>query len=132
MADPQVPPSSSSRRPCVLVVEDSRTLRVLTARCLERHGYTVLLAASADEALEAIQGRIPVDVVLTDVVLPGASGPQLTTRLMEQHPRLKFVYMSGRSDEAVMQRGVRAGIPFLYKPFTPEVLARTIREVLTR
>jgi DNA-binding NtrC family response regulator len=130
VADPQAPSGQSAASPCVLVVEDSRTLRVLTAKFLERHGYNVLVAANADEARRALAGNVLIDVLLTDVVLPGASGPELTSRLMEQFPRLKVVYMSGHSDEAVIQQGVRAGIPFLYKPFTPEALARTIQNVL--
>jgi two-component system cell cycle sensor histidine kinase/response regulator CckA len=130
-------PPRGSRPPVasetVLVVEDAEALRELAKRLLERQRYRVLLAANAEEALRLFERNASIDVVLTDVVMPGASGPELTRRLVEQHPALKVIYMSGYTDEAIAQHGVLdSGIAFLQKPFTSEALGRKIREVLDR
>lgn len=100
---------------------------------LERQGYTVLLASNAAEALELFE-RIPsIDVLLTDIVMPGTSGPELTRRLIERRPALKVIYMSGYSEDAIAHHGVLdTGIAFLHKPFTFETLERKIRGVLDR
>jgi two-component system cell cycle sensor histidine kinase/response regulator CckA len=117
----------------VLVVEDADGLRELTKRLLERKGYTVLVAANADEAVELFARHPSISVLLTDVVMPGASGPELTRQLLEEHPELKVVYMSGYTEDAIVHHGVlEAGIAFLHKPFTSDALARKIREVLDR
>jgi FixJ family two-component response regulator len=69
--------------------------------------------------------------VLTDVVMPGASGPELTKQLIERRPGLKVVYMSGYTEEAIVQHGVlKSGIAFLHKPFSSETLRRKLREAL--
>jgi two-component system cell cycle sensor histidine kinase/response regulator CckA len=117
----------------VLVVEDADGLRELTRRLLQRQGYAVLVAANADEAFRLFEQNPSIDVVLTDVVMPGASGPELTNRLVERRPGLKVIYMSGYTEEAIVRHGVlKPGIAFLHKPFTSETLGRTIREVLDR
>ena len=70
-------------------------------------------------------------MLLTDVVMPGTSGPELTTRLVERRPALRVIYMSGYTDEAIVHHGVLdPGIAFLHKPFTSDALGRRIREVL--
>jgi two-component system, cell cycle sensor histidine kinase and response regulator CckA len=79
----------------VLVVEDADGLRELIRRLLQRQGYTVLVAENADEAFQLFDQNPSIDVVLTDVVMPGASGPELTSRLVERRPSLKVVYMLG-------------------------------------
>jgi two-component system, cell cycle sensor histidine kinase and response regulator CckA len=117
----------------VLVVDDADGLRQLTKRLLQRQGYTVLVAANADEALRLCEQTPTIDVLITDVVMPGASGPELTRQLIAQRPTLKVVYMSGYTEDSIAQRGVReAGIVFLHKPFTSDTLARKIREALDR
>ena len=117
----------------MLVVEDAEGLRELTKRLLERQGYTVLVAANAAEAIRLFERNASIDVLLTDVVMPGASGPELTTRLVEHRPTLKVIYMSGYTEEAIVHHGVLdPGIAFLHKPFTSETLSRKIREVLDR
>jgi two-component system cell cycle sensor histidine kinase/response regulator CckA len=117
----------------VLVVEDAVGLRELTKRLLERLGYTVIVAANADEALIEFSRNPGIDVLLTDVVMPGASGPDLTRQLVEQRPALKVIYMSGYTGEAIIHHGViNPGIAFLHKPFTSAALGRKIREVLDR
>jgi PAS domain S-box-containing protein len=117
----------------VLLVEDEDGLRELTKRLLVRQGYTVLPAANADEAQQLFEANPSIDLLLTDVVMPGASGPDLVVRLVEQRPALKVIYMSGYTDEAIVHHGVLApGIAFLHKPFSSETLGRKIREVLDR
>ena len=117
----------------VLLVEDSDGLRELARRMLQRQGYTVLIAANADEAVRLFEENLSIDVLLTDVVMPGASGPELTRQLVERRPGLQVIYMSGYTEEAIVHHGVLdPGIAFLHKPFTSEALGRKIREVLDR
>jgi PAS domain S-box-containing protein len=117
----------------VLVVEDAEGLRELTRRLLERQGYTVLVAGDADEAVQQFDLNTSIDVVLTDVVMPGVSGPELTSLLVERRPALKVIYMSGYTEDSIVQHGVlNPGIAFLHKPFTSDTLGRKLREVLDR
>ncbi len=117
----------------VLVVEDADGLRELTRRLLERLGYTVLVAANADDAFRAFEANASIDVLLTDVVMPGGSGPELTRRLLEHRPALKVIYMSGYTEDAIIHHGVlNPGIAFLHKPFTSETLGGKLREVFDR
>ena len=131
-------PGPPVARPCagaetVLVVEDVEGLRDLARKLLQSQGYTVLLAANADEARRLFERNGSIDVLLTDVVMPGASGPELTRQLLEQRPALKVIYMSGYPEEAIVQHGVlNPGIAFLHKPFTADTLGRKVREVLDR
>ena len=115
----------------LLVVEDSDSLRELIRRLLTREGYNVHTAANADEAVRIFSERGDIDVLLTDVVMPGASGPEMTRRLLERRPSLKVVYMSGYTEDAIVQHGVlKPGITFLHKPFTADTLTRTLRKAL--
>ena len=135
VATPRRPVARSRARQSekVLLVEDSEGLRELARRLLQRQGYEVLIASNAQEALRLFDQNPSIDVLLTDVVMPGASGPELTRRLVAQRPGLKVIYMSGHTEEAVNQHGViKRGIAFLHKPFNSEVLARKIRETLDR
>ena len=116
----------------VLVVEDEKMVRGLACRILERIGYRVLEAADADEALEAL-AKHPgdIDLLLTDVVMPRVSGPELARIVHATRPELPVLYMSGYTDDAVGREGVLdPSVPFLQKPFTPDGLARKVREVL--
>ena len=117
----------------ILVVEDAAGLRQLTKRLLERQGYTVLVAADADEAQQVFDRNASIDLLLTDVVMPGASGPELTQHLVAQRPALKVIFMSGYTEATIVHDGVlNPGIAFLNKPFTSEGLGRKVREVLDR
>ena len=116
----------------ILLVEDEDAVRGLTRRCLETSGYMVLQAASAEEALK-IAARFPgrLDLLLTDVIMPGASGPELSRRLSEHRPGTRVLYVSGYTDAAMASHvALGAGASFLPKPFTPETLARKVREIL--
>jgi two-component system cell cycle sensor histidine kinase/response regulator CckA len=117
----------------VLVVEDEQELRELAKKLLGRLGYRVLVAANAEEGRQLFDQNASIDVLLTDVVMPGASGPELTGELVKRRPRLKVIYMSGYTEDAIVQHGVlKPGIAFLNKPFTSDTLGRKIREVLDR
>jgi PAS domain S-box-containing protein len=114
----------------VLVVDDAEGLRLLMSRTLARQGFDVLLAADATEALSLVDAH-PIDVLLTDVVMPGASGPELTAQVQARRPGLKVIYMSGYTEDAIVHHGVlKPGIAFLHKPFTAQALGQKIREVL--
>jgi two-component system cell cycle sensor histidine kinase/response regulator CckA len=117
----------------ILVVEDEGGLRELTRRLLRSQGFNVLVAANAEEALAVVRQNSVIDVVLTDVVMPGASGPQLSRQLFETRPELRIVYMSGYTEDSIVHHGVLdPGIDFLHKPFSSDSLGRKLREVLDR
>ena len=116
----------------VLLVEDEEGVRRLTQSLLERLGYRVLAAPGGAEALEAAAGhRGEIDVLVTDVVMPQMSGPQVAEALEPLHPGIKVLYLSGYADDAVVRHGVLgAGKAFLQKPFTAAALAEKVRQVL--
>lgn len=117
----------------ILLVEDAALVRTLARQVLETAGYRVLEAASAEAALklcETINGT-RIDLVLTDVVMPGMSGNDMSKILLAKRPDMPVLYMSGYTDEAIVQHGMlEAGINFLQKPFSPGALALKVREVL--
>jgi two-component system cell cycle sensor histidine kinase/response regulator CckA len=119
-------------RETVLVVEDERVVRALMVRSLNRLGYRCVEAADAGEALRVLeQEEGHVDLVITDVVMPGVSGGDLGLRLAERYPALPVLYTSGFADDDVIRRGLLdATRPFLQKPFNPAELGRKVREVL--
>jgi PAS domain S-box-containing protein len=117
----------------VLLVEDEKMVRVLVQDVLSMYGYTVLAAANGAEALQVVEQLAPnIDLLLTDVVMPGGiGGRQLVEALRKQRPELKVLYMSGYTDDAVVRHGIiEADMAFIQKPFTPVALARKVREVL--
>ncbi|MEO5567889.1 MAG: response regulator [Gemmatimonadaceae bacterium] len=115
----------------VLVVEDSPSLRELTRKLLEARGYSTVGAAGADDAVREFRGNPQIAVVLTDVVMPGRSGPQLVQLLRELRPTLKVIYMSGYTEDSIIHHGtLDPGIAFLHKPFTSDDLGSKVREVL--
>ncbi len=116
----------------VLVAEDDAMLRPLVTGLLQRHGYRVLVAQNADEALAIAHDHISaVHLLLTDVVMPGKSGRDLALGLAELRPETRVLYMSGYTDDAMASHGVlEPGLAFLQKPFTPTALMRKVREVL--
>ena len=123
-------------RPCgtetILLVEDNPQVRGLAFAVLTRSGYTVLQCSDGNEAIGigAAPDR-PIDLLVTDVVMPGLGGRAIAERIKEQHPGLRVLYMSGYPDDSIVQRGVlEPGMPFLEKPFTPQALAKKVRDVL--
>jgi PAS domain S-box-containing protein len=117
----------------VLIVEDDATVCELVRSVLDAHGYSVLTAAQPDEAetLFAQPDGQDVDLMVSDVVMPGLSGTELASRLSRKNPRLKVLFMSGYIDDAIVRAGIEEkDVAFLQKPFTPVTLARKVREVL--
>jgi two-component system, cell cycle sensor histidine kinase and response regulator CckA len=117
----------------ILIAEDDTVLRDLSVRALAQLGYRCLAVGDAEEALALLKRGQPVDLVITDVVMPGMSGGGLGERLALERPGLPLLFISGFADEDVIRRGLlEAGRPFLQKPFAPFDLARKVREVLDK
>ena len=116
----------------VLLVEDAAAVRAVTKQVLERQGYVVLEAPDGEAALRlAQQHRGPIHLLLTDVVLPRVSGRELAERLTQVRPDMKVLYASGYTDDSVVRHGIlELGTAYLQKPFSPESLARKVRNVL--
>jgi two-component system cell cycle sensor histidine kinase/response regulator CckA len=115
----------------VLVVEDEAGVRDLLQDWLESFGYRVLTAGNGVDALELSRAHDgPIDLLVADVVMPAMGGPALADRLAPARPELKIMYMSGYADEALGDRLLDPGIPFLHKPFTLSALVQKVREVL--
>jgi CheY-like chemotaxis protein len=118
-------------RETVLLVEDEDGLRALARLILEKHGYTVLAAANGGEALLACrQHPGPIDLLVTDVVMPHMGGPEVARQVAPLRPGMKVLFLSGYADDAVLRQGSGGDVPFLPKPFTPAALANKVREVL--
>ncbi len=117
----------------ILLVEDEDIVRTLARRTLETSGYTVLAARDGVEALRLVEAHSgPLDLLLTDVVLPNLTGPELAAQLRKRMPGLRVLFMSGFPGTAVLANGeLTEGSVFLPKAFTPDALARKVREVLT-
>jgi two-component system, cell cycle sensor histidine kinase and response regulator CckA len=137
-AEPQSASESGDqkRRPSlgdtVLLVEDDEALRRLTRRILERNGFRVVEASQAREA-ERLFERDPsaIDIVLTDVVMPGGSGKDLVARLQAIDPGVRYLFMSGYPEDVIAHHGVlEEGVPFLGKPFTEPSLVGRLQEVV--
>ena len=116
----------------ILVVEDQPEVRSVVHRALSRRGYRVLMATNGHEAVEIAMAHVdPIDLLITDVVMPGLSARELAERFRRQHPAGRVLYMSGYTDDTVVQRGIlEQSVEFIQKPFTPATLLRRVREVL--
>jgi CheY-like chemotaxis protein len=128
------PPEASAQlrgSETVLIVEDDELLLDVLGVTLEQHGYAVVAASDADQAVTACEERKgAIDIVLADVVLPRMSGTDLYRLLRASYPHLKAVYMSGHVDESFVTDAVISGAAFLAKPFGPAVLLEQIRSVV--
>jgi two-component system, cell cycle sensor histidine kinase and response regulator CckA len=114
----------------ILLAEDDPIMRKLTRKMLQEHGYNVLEANNGESALYVIASSTRIDLTLTDVVMKGMNGPELVLRLMDSHPEMKVVYMSGYTGELVAHQGLQSGIRLLEKPFTRAALLKVIDETL--
>ncbi len=129
------PTSSDNDRVCnekILIVEDDPAVRELTKNVLSSKGYQVYIAKNGYEALDKFQqleGKI--DLLLTDVIMPEMDGAALFSRIKEQSPLLKCIYISGYTDDVISLRGIdEKEVFFIQKPFTPNVLIQRVREIL--
>jgi len=136
--DSQIAPSDAPKSlqgsERVLLVEDDEAVRTLARLVLEEHGYTVFSAENGPRAIEAFGSLAgTIDLVITDVIMPQMSGAELAKLLREMHSDLSVLYVSGYTEEATIHRGVLdEGVEFLQKPFTPQALARKVREVIEK
>jgi len=118
----------------ILLVEDEELVRLVARRILTRAGYTVLEARDGREALALLAAqRDDVDLVVTDMVMPGMSGPELAEAMRANRPHLRVLFVSGYSRDAIEQKGrFSEDSAYLEKPFTPDTLTSKVRELLTR
>ena len=117
----------------LLIVEDEPAVRNLVASALRHDGYHLLLATSAEEALKLADAHEgPLDLLLTDAVMPGKSGIELANALVARRPGLPVIVMSGYTEETLIVGALSEPIALLQKPFTPRELRLRIRERLDR
>ncbi len=116
----------------ILLVEDEQSVRAVTSEILQSNGYKVIESRDGEEALHDFKRHHgPIDLLLTDVIMPRMKGPELASRLIDTQPRLKVIYMSGYNEEAILgQRLGKVGSVLIQKPFSPQTLARRVRQVL--
>jgi CheY-like chemotaxis protein len=118
----------------IMVVEDEDSLRALMERALRGRGYHVIVASNGEQAAamgERVAG--PIDLLLTDIVMPGMNGPDLAQWLVRRRPDMKVLFVSGFAHQMATGSGIMSShAAFLQKPFTPDLLASTVRRVLDR
>ena len=116
----------------VLVVDDDSAVRQVASKVLRRDGYDVIEAGGADEALEIADARAgAIDLLLTDVVMPGMGGRELSETLRERHPDVPVLFMSAYTEDDVLLRGIQVEeVDFIQKPFTVSALRERVRKVL--
>ena len=115
-----------------LIGEDDDALRKLACKILGSRGYTILEAPNGEAALRVSREHAgPIHLMLTDLIMPGMSGRDLEERLQPLRPEMRVIYMSGYTDDTIFHHGVlNEGTEFIQKPFSPQSLARKVREVL--
>jgi PAS domain S-box-containing protein len=125
-------PPAPSGVETILLVEDEKAVRALTALALQKKGYTLLEAASSEEAISLCEEHLgPIHLLVSDVVMPEMGGRQLAERLTALRPEMRVLFVSGYTDDAVVRHGVlQAEVAFLQKPFTMDALHRKVRAVL--
>jgi PAS domain S-box-containing protein len=128
---PPLPPADG--QPRILVVEDDPQVRSLVELTLGQHDLAVTTATNGEDAMHLGKSSEPFDLLLTDVVMRGMNGRELADRLRSMQPKLKVIFMSGHTEDAMVRQGVlHDEVHFLQKPFTAEDLLRRVREALTR
>lgn len=132
LAEDQMQPQNLAGSETILLAEDDTSARKLIRSSLQEYGYWVLEAQDGKEALQLIEHhKGPIHMLLTDVVMPGMSGRELAERLQPLQPKMKILYMSGYTDNAIVHHGVlESGMQFIQKPFTPKALVSKVRKVL--
>ena len=130
-AAPDVPGPDAGRE-TILLVEDEAQVRVLARRVLERKGYVVIEASDGGDALALCErSPVPIDLLVTDVVMPGVSGRAVAECLRRDRPGLRVLYMTGYTDDEIVRRGLKDdGVALIQKPFSPDDLTRRVRALL--
>jgi PAS domain S-box-containing protein len=133
---PSMPPRELEVRPAsgtVLVVDDEALVRAAVVRTLRLAGYEVLEASNGQEAAEVAGNRARIDLLVTDVVMPGLGGPELAARIRALHPAMRVLFVSGYADSGVVSDGqVAAGVELMTKPFRPAELLERVAVILGR
>jgi CheY-like chemotaxis protein len=131
--DPDAPAAPRGRGETLLFVEDEPDVRSLGRQALEASGYTVLEAGDGAEGLRLAEGHPgPINLVVTDVVMPELNGHELVTRLRRTRPEIKVLYMSGYIDDTALDQDALENAGLLRKPFGPTTLASRVHEILSR
>ncbi len=132
VAATSAPPTTLRGTETILLAEDEEQVRAVARDILQRAGYTVLEARTPEEAIAIAESPdTPIDLLLSDVVMPQMSGPELAKQVKARRPQLKVLCMSGYAEDATVRHGViDAGLPFLQKPITVEGLTKKVRAVL--
>jgi CheY-like chemotaxis protein len=130
---PEIRETATGGPETILVAEDDGAIRTLLHLLLEDDGYTVLSAPTPAEAI-ALANHHPgaIDLIVSDMVMPGLSGPELAERIRHQRPTTRVLFTSGYSGDEIVRRGLSPDIPFIEKPFTSDALKRKVREALHR
>jgi len=131
-ARPATPITSTGGTETILLVEDDEQVRIVAGDALRRAGYRVLVTGGPDEGLRvAREHPAPIDLLLTDVVMPGMNGRAVADQVLAQRPGIRVLFMSGYTDDVILHHGVfDRGVAFIQKPLTPLTLTRKVREVL--
>jgi two-component system, cell cycle sensor histidine kinase and response regulator CckA len=114
----------------IMLVEDEDMVRAVAERALVRNGYTVVTAANGEDALEALEGRTDIVMIVSDVVMPVMDGPTMVRKVRETHPKMPILFMSGYAEEQLRKMIDLDNIAFLPKPFSVQQLAEAVRDVL--
>jgi CheY-like chemotaxis protein len=125
-------PAQLSGTETILLVEDEEQVRAVAADILVRGGYRVLVATDPAHAIELARSHPQhIDLLVSDVVMPVMSGPELARAIVAVRPTIKILHISGYTDDSIVRHGMVANdVPFLQKPLTPDALKRKVREVL--
>ncbi len=119
-------------RPRILLVEDERAVREMLSRVLTRQGYELIVASTGDQAVALCDEDVAaLDLVISDIVMPGASGPDVAAHLLARAPHLEVLFMSGYADHPLFKRVVNAGSRFIGKPFSLAHFRAIVKEALT-
>jgi signal transduction histidine kinase len=130
-AKPAPPAEPSGGKETILVVDDNPHVQTIASRVLTGLGYTVFTASSGEDALQLVSDGRPIDLVVSDVIMPGMTGPELCRQLLARYPGLRVLFTSGYSGDAISRHGVlEPGMLFIEKPYSPSALGRKVREAL--
>ncbi len=130
-AEPDAPVEPARAGVTILVVEDENALREMVSEILREHGYAILEASDPAAALASARGHVgPIDLILSDVVMPGGTGPEVAARICDERPGTRVLFMSGYSDDALQNGRLEPGTVMLTKPFSTERLLTAVQDVL--